>query len=79
MVSEFLSDRRQLMTFDGKVTASVDVVLGVPQDSVLGPLSFIVHTSELVLAVGNHIVFYADNTTFYAVIPKPLLHLDGVM
>ena len=40
----------------------------MPQDSVLGPLLFILHTSELYHIVGNHIVSYADD----AVIPRPL-------
>ena len=43
IVSEFLSDRRQLVHLDGKVSASVDVVSGVPQGSVLGPLLFILY------------------------------------
>ena len=41
IVSEFFSDRRQRVRFDGKVSASVDVVSGVPLDSALGPLLFI--------------------------------------
>ena len=38
-------------------------------------LECILYTSELFYAVGNHIVFYADNTTTYAVLPRPLSHL----
>ena len=36
--SEFYNDRRQRACLNGKVSASVDVVSGVPQGSVLGPL-----------------------------------------
>ena len=41
IVSEFLSDRRQRVRLEGKFIALVDVVSGVPQDSVLGRLLFI--------------------------------------
>ena len=44
---------------DGKVSASVDGVLGVLQGSVLGPLLFELYTCELVRIVENHIVGYA--------------------
>ena len=39
---------------------------------VLGSLLFILYTSELFHIDGNHIVVHADDTTIYAVIPKPL-------
>ena len=38
---EFLSDKRQCLRLDGKISASVHVVLGVPYCSVVGPLLFI--------------------------------------
>ena len=63
-VSDF-SDRRQSVRLDGNISASVDVVSGVPQSSVLRPL----FTTRI---VGNYIVGYADDTTLYAVIPRPL-------
>ena len=46
-----------------KVSGSVHVVSGVPQGSVLGPLLFILHTSEFFHIVGNPIVGYADDAT----------------
>ena len=60
------------MRLDEKVSASVDVVSGVPQGTVLGLLLFILYTSELFPVVGNHIVGYADDTTIYAIISRPL-------
>ena len=68
-VSEFLSNRKQRVRLDGKVSASVDWVLGV-----LGSLLFILYISKLFHIVENHIVNYADASTIYAVIPGPLLH-----
>ena len=72
IVSEVLSDRMQCVCLDGKIRASVNVVLGTPQNRVLGRLLFILFTSELFPIVWNHILGYADYTTIYAVIHRPL-------
>ena len=48
MVSEFLSDRRQRESLDGKVSAPVDEVSGVAQGSGLGSLLFISYTYKLI-------------------------------
>ena len=72
ILSELLSERKQRVRLDGKVSESVDVVWGLLEGSVLGPLLFMLYTSELFHIVGNHIVGYADDTMIYAVIPVPL-------
>ena len=72
IVSEFLSDRRQCVHFNAKISASVDVVSGVFQGSVLEPMLFILCSSQLFHIVGNHIVRFAINTTICAVIPRPV-------
>ena len=73
IVSVFLSDRRQRVRLNGKVSESVAVVSGVPQGSILRAILFILYTSELFHIVGNHIVGYEDDTTIYTVIHGPLL------
>ena len=65
LIWEFLSDRRQRIHLDGKVSASVNVISGVPQRSVMETLLFILYTSELFHTAGNHIVGYADDITIY--------------
>ena len=69
---EFLSDRRCSVRLDGKVSASVNVISGISQSSVSGPLLFILYTSDLYHIVANHIAGYVDDTTIYAVTPRPL-------
>ena len=66
------------MRVDGKVNMSINVISEVPHGRILGPLLFILYTSELFHIVGNHIVGYADNTTICAVIPS-LLSCPQVM
>ena len=45
--TEFLSDRRQIVVVDGSVSEWIPIIAGMPQGSVLGPLLFILYTSEM--------------------------------
>ena len=47
IVWEFLNDRRLRRRLCGKLSASVDVISEMPRGSVVGPLLFILYTSEL--------------------------------
>ena len=53
IVSEFSSYRRQRVRLNGKVRASVDVVSGLAQGSILGPWLFILYTSKLFHILGT--------------------------
>ena len=68
IVSEILSDRKQRVRLDGKVSASVNGISRVSQDSVLGTLLFILYTSEFFHIVENPIVGYTDDSTIYALL-----------
>ena len=43
----------------------------MPQGSVLGPLLFLLYTSELFFILENKLICYADESTFMAVVPSP--------
>ena len=47
ILTQFLSDRSQHVMVDGCRSKLVNVVSGVPQGSVFGPLLFLLYTSEL--------------------------------
>ena len=71
VLCEFLSQRVQRVVVDGVSSEPVDVVSGVPQGSVLGPLLFLLYTSDLFLGLDNNLVGYADDSTLMAVINNP--------
>ena len=53
----------------------VNVVSGVLQGSVLGPLLFLLYTSELFSILENKLIGYADDSTLLAVVPSPCLRV----
>ena len=56
---------------DGCRSKLVNFVSGVPQDSVLGPLLFLLYTSELFSIMENKLIDYADYSTLMAVVQSP--------
>lgn len=68
---DFLTNRTQRVSVDGTFSTSVPVVSGVPQGSVLGPLFFIIFTSDLGISLENELISYADDTTLFSSIQSP--------
>ena len=71
ILTRFLSNRSQHVMVDGCRSKLDDVVLGVPQGSVLGPLLFLLYTSEFFSILENKLICYADDSTLMAVVPTP--------
>ena len=67
ILTEFLSDRSQQVIVDGCRSKLVNVVSGVPQGNVLGPLLFLLYTSVLFSILENKLIGYADDSTLMAV------------
>ena len=64
--TDYLSNRTQVVEFQGVTSASEDVSTGVPQGSILGPLLFILHINDLPEVVSDcNILMYADDTVLY--------------
>ena len=68
---DFLTNRTQSVSVDGAYSSSLPVVSGVPQGSVLGPLFFIIFTSDLGINLENHLISYADDTTLFSSVRSP--------
>lgn len=62
----YLSDRSQYVNYTNVKSESLDIVCGVPQGSILGPLLFIIYTNDLPFVLSNSkCILFADDTTLY--------------
>ena len=71
ILTQFLSNQSQQVLVDGCRSKLVNVVSGVPKGSVLGPLLFLLYTSELISILENKLIGDADDSTLMAVVPSP--------
>ena len=70
ILTQSLSDRSQHVLVDGCRSKLVNVVSGVPQVSVLGPLLFLLCTSELFSILENKLIGYAPHFDSCCAIPS---------
>jgi len=71
-IDSFLSGRTQQISYSGQISATCDVLFGVLQGSVLGPLLYILFTAELAHVVARHglsLHQYADDCQVYTSSP----------
>lgn len=71
IISSFLTNRRQRVVVEGKYSPFTEIKSGVPQGSVLGPLLFILFTSDMWSGITSKLIAYADDASLYASIRSP--------
>ncbi len=67
-IQSFLSNRKQRVKIKGCTSDWMEVLSGVPQGSVLGPLLFIIYINDIVDTLGCHCYLYADDMKLYKII-----------
>ena len=61
-IKNWLTDRRQRVNINGKISNWADVLSGVPQGSVLGPLLFLIYINDIDDGIMSKIWKFADDT-----------------
>ena len=61
-IKNFLSERKQRVVLNGISSDWTDVISGVPQGSVLGPILFILYVNDLPDKVKSYCKIFADDT-----------------
>ena len=67
-ISSFLSKRTQCVVCGGHVSAPIDVVSGVPQGTVLGPLLFLLYINDLPECISSSCSLFADDCLLYRIV-----------
>ena len=70
ILTRFLSNQSQHFMVDGCRSKLVNIVSGVPQGGVLGPLLFLLYTSELFFILENNLICFSHDSTLIAVVPR---------
>ena len=67
LIHSYLSNRKQRVRVNDSHSLWQDILFGVPQGSILGPLLFNIILADLFFTLNTEIANYADDTTPYAV------------
>jgi hypothetical protein len=63
---DYLTNRKQFVFLEGKSSSLLDILIGVPQGSILGPLLFLLYINDLPMCSDLMSILFADDTTLSA-------------
>ena len=62
----YLKDRKQFVFIDGNSSNLLEILIGVPRGSILGPLLFLIYINDLPMCSLLYTLLFADDTTLMA-------------
>ena len=71
----YLSNRRQRAVLNGVESNWADVLAGVPQGSIFGPLLFLIYINDIVNNIPSSIRLFADDTSYTLLLTTHKLQL----
>ena len=67
LIQNYLSQRQQRVNVGSSFSEWLEIILGIPQGSILGPILFNVFINDVLLSIKEtDICNFADDTTLYA-------------
>ena len=73
LICNFLMNRKQRVVLNGKNSEWKDILAGVPQGSVLGPLFFLIYINDLCDNLNSDVRLFADDTSLFSVIENEII------
>jgi hypothetical protein len=70
-IASFLTARTQKVVLEGECSTSAQVLSGVPQGTVLGPLLFLLYVNDIPSYVSSKIRLFADDGLLYREVKSP--------
>ena len=62
---DYLSNRIQYVQFENKNSSLLNILCGVPQGSILGPLLYLIYVHDINQSCNGNISSFADDTTMF--------------
>ena len=64
-ITEYLKNRTQVVTINGESSTIGDVISGIPQGTVLGPLLFVIYINDILDNINSDGLLFADDTKIF--------------
>ena len=68
LIRDYLNGRYQRVVLNGKSSSWKEIIAGVPQGSVLGPLFFLIYINDLCDDLSCDVKLFADDTSLFTMV-----------
>ena len=70
-IDDWLNSRKQRATLNGRESDWIDVLSGLPQGSVLGPVLFVIYINDIDSYASSKTLKFAEDTKIVGVVSSP--------